>query len=43
MLLLLIQGIIRYIFFTPISDNMGKHKSNKLRYKCMDCGYAWHD
>ena len=39
----LAKGLIGNFIVGPVGLIMGKHKSNKLRYKCMDCGYAWHD
>lgn len=39
----LTKGLLGNFIAGPVGLIIGKHKSNKLRYKCMDCGHVWHD
>lgn len=37
----LTKGIVGGVLIGPIGLILGKHKSNNLRYKCLDCGHKW--
>lgn len=35
------KGVIGAILLGPVGLIAGKHKSNQLRYTCLDCGHQW--
>lgn len=35
------KGIIGDILLGPVGLIAGKHKSNNIRFTCLDCGYQW--
>lgn len=39
----LTKGIVGTIILGPLGLVAGKHHSNRYRYKCLNCGYKWHD
>ena len=39
----LTKGVVGTLVLGPVGLIAGKHKSNKLRYTCRQCGHQWHD
>lgn len=39
----LAKGVVGDLLLGPVGLIAGKHKSNKLRYTCLDCHNQWHD